>query len=360
MNTYFFKTQFLDQEVVETLFRQRGNWEPYEKGMQAVTYKYVDGKYVFRFPWIWKIQTDITNVVATAKETITEKNNLYNNLLKRFPKIAKKYMMEQHDLKVATAKVEDYKHLFTKNRVWILKPIGGYSGHGIRIITSYKQFESAFKKLPSVLMKPSLTKKTTNVPYKEWVLSEYITNPLLFQGKKFHLRMYFMYTCENKGYLSKMALITTAAKKFSTGNYGNSNIHNSHVNKTAKFHFFPNAFLEEYGENKEIKKKIVNLYKQLLELFQHVLKLIRAGCFPEAKKCYETFGVDIMITDDFKVKLIEVNDKIGVIPYGIDIPVSKILTQILVGGALEHVVDKWVPPKNKQPSENLYLALQKE
>ena len=39
--------------------------------------------------------------------------------------------------------------------------------------------------------------------------------------------------------------------------------------------------------------------------------LIKNKCFVESKKCYEVFGVDLFITNDYKIKLIEVNNKIG-------------------------------------------------
>ena len=45
----------------------------------------------------------------------------------------------------------------------------------------------------------------------------------------------------------------------------------------------------------------------LFHIFKNVLKVINAKCFEDSKNCFQIFGFDAMITDDFNVKIIETN-----------------------------------------------------
>ena len=51
----------------------------------------------------------------------------------------------------------------------------------------------------------------------------------------------------------------------------------------------------------------IDITSQPTNIFKDVLKCINAGCYSESKECFELFGADLMIDEDFVVKLIEVN-----------------------------------------------------
>src|SRR5438067_2526989 len=63
---------------------------------------------------------------------------------------------------------------------------------------------------------------------------------------------------------------------------------------------------------KNVKDKI---FSSLLELFYHITNVIKLGdnirCYNDTNKCFEVFGADIMITDDYQVKLLEINNGAG-------------------------------------------------
>ena len=59
-----------------------------------------------------------------------------------------------------------------------------------------------------------------------------------------------------------------------------------------------------------------------------------------------------MITEDLKVKLIEVNSRIGILTFD-----NKLLTEYLMEGVLETIVDPLFPPKNKQPKKNYFIEV---
>ena len=72
------------------------------------------------------------------------------------------------------------------HRIWILKPLGGFNQVGIHMYsmdTSETESESATKEW---VLK--------HVPEGQWVLQEYVMNPMTFQGHKFDLRIWAICT----------------------------------------------------------------------------------------------------------------------------------------------------------------------
>jgi len=72
---------------------------------------------------------------------------------------------------------------------------------------------------------------------------------------------------------------------------------------------FPNDFIKNNYDPKFYKDvyiKIANLFIELrkIGLFDH-------KCYNGNSNCYQLFGADIMITDDYQVKCIEINYKPG-------------------------------------------------
>lgn len=343
MYTYLVKTEGLDLKLIESMFKKRGNWQSYQKG-DYVDFIHLDMKYFYNKSF-WNLKSIIRNVVDDKKYTITDKNNLYQNLNKKYPKICQKYMMEQHHLDIKQP--NKYKSLFNKhqNKIWILKPVEGYAGKGIVIITSYQQFEKTLNNL--------------NKRYKNWVLAQYLDKPLLFNARKFHLRMYYLYTFDGKkkeGFLHKIGEIAVAKEKYQLKDYNNPNIHDTHFKEMEKDYYFPQDFIaNNINKNinrKDIIKKTADIYIQMIDLFKHIFKLIDSKCYRETEKCYELFGCDIMITEDYKIKLLEINTKIGY-----DSINPKKFTELYFGGVLEQVVDKWLPPKVKQKQNDYFLKI---
>jgi hypothetical protein len=68
----------------------------------------------------------------------------------------------------------------------ILKPLNGFQGSGITIIKTKKEIELWFKE------------NEKNDKYKEWILEDYIINPDLKDGLKFHLRVLILVKVYNK------------------------------------------------------------------------------------------------------------------------------------------------------------------
>lgn len=105
------------------------------------------------------------------------KFSLYNNLKLCFPRHYNTYYPKTFLLNTNTYWNENFH-----NKIYIARPIGG--GSGLDIVIVYN--ESTFNKAKKLIYEPH---------YKSGVsLTEYITNPMLIRGRKFHCRAYLMFT----------------------------------------------------------------------------------------------------------------------------------------------------------------------
>ena len=224
------------------------------------------------------------NSHLTYKDVIANKQLLYFNMLKYFPLICKKHMAKTRLLK-------DVKNV-KKGEILIVKPAGhgACSGVGVTVVTNTKELEAAIK----------LNKKFNNI-----IVSEYIKNPLLFENKKCHIRMYILINSDLTWSFWKRGKAMTAEFDYVKDDWTNKKIHDSHGLTTFKDIYFPEDILEQ--------NKIENILSQIKIILTSVAFIIEKHikCYEESKMCCEIFGIDFMITDDYIVKLIEINAEAG-------------------------------------------------
>jgi hypothetical protein len=263
---------------------------------------------------IYDIKTTLKNLLVGGgvkgdtdnKDVITNKACLYKNMKKQFPNIYKKYMMKTHNVHIKNNELYDYKD----GDVIIIRPIGAGGGADVYVVNNTSEYKKAISKLKR---------------YKQVIATKYITNPLLLKclsNKKFHLRMYLM-VCVGEPYGTKGAFgtgfswhfwnkgkIITSKLPYIPDDFTNPQIHDTHFKSTHINKYFPNDLNLEPAT---IKK----LYSQMNEIMEASAKIIKNNAFsyPESLYAFEIFGVDMMITDDLVVKLIEINARHD---YGVD------------------------------------------
>ena len=194
---------------------------------------------------------------------------------------------------------------------WIMKPAGRAQGIGIFLINRLSQIKKWARDGKSATINHFSSKDT-------YVISRYVENPLLIGGKKFDLRMYVLVTSYRplKCYMYKLGFC-----RFCTVKY------NADVNELDNmFVHLTNVSIQKHGEEynathggkwtienlrlylhgtrgKEVTDK---LFDDIHWLTVHSLKAVQ-GVMTNDRHCFECYGYDIIIDDDLKPWLIEVN-----------------------------------------------------
>ena len=226
--------------------------------------------------------------------SITNKNNLYNLSYSHNKQKTLQYFIETYEYNPQ----KNYKSLFKNNQPWYIKLNVAGAGMGNMIIHNYGEF---LHKL-----------KTVKYAKNGFILNKYIMNPLLFKEKKFHIRIYFINYINSKNikksYLSRYGQIFTAKDKYIPEDFGNMNIHDTHLKSTESGYIFPNALVEEYGT-----KMTNNYFKQIKEILKYIsdISVSELTNYEETQNGYAINGCDFMITSDNIVKLLEINRKTG-------------------------------------------------
>lgn len=306
----FFKEDSNKIFKIESKYKDfQNNFERFlsNKGMikhtnqKNIDFYYVDSEYKYKRNLnkiFHNYNVDIITVIRKdTKQNIKNKGLLYKSFEEKYPDKFKKYFPKQYQLD-NIKNASKYKYLFDGS-LWILKPVYGFAGENVKVTDNYDEYLKHIK--------------NSDV----WVISEYIVNPLLTKsGKKFHLRILFILSIFNNsvnGYYMKKIPIFTAKDKFTLESFDDS-IHNTHFTYSEKDLYMDNYFAKTYGEDKELY-----VFQQITKLFYYVMQMVKNQVKCYTKNCLETFGADIIITDDFRIKCIEINEKPGFDAFKLDI-----------------------------------------
>lgn len=364
MHTYIFDAEIdVKLYIIQELLKKRGNWKQTDLKSKNVDFVCVDG-ITSKKKQYYDLNIGIKNIINVEEvRNIINKDNFKISLQKlNDPKVNKILLKDKtihlKDIAKNHDKLNSYKNFFTNNKIAALKLVGAANGKHIYICTSFETFKDICLNIindnkekwydPKYIKMP---KFVYNMKTKDkWVLQNYILNPLLYKKKKFHLRVIFL--CLNKqnrvkkGYYFKLIPILTAKNEFIEGSYDNKSIHDSHYGSTDEEKYFPDDFEEYFGKEKTkfVSNEIFNIMKSLV----HILRNVK--CYEDTKNCYQTYGCDIMITDDWKVYLIEINQFHGGI-------LSDNVYYDFYNEMLTLTVDTVFPPKNKLKTKKLFVPI---
>ena len=200
------------------------------------------------------------------------------------------------------------KYKLDMDNLWLVKPTNKCGGEGITILNSLK-----------------------SIKYKEFILTRYLHNIDLIKGKKYDLRLYVLISGLKplRIYFYNEGLIRIASEKYSINpsNIRNKYIHltNTDVNKQNKKFVNPKDYNSENANmwnilmyKKYLKEKhnidwnnitikIKDIIIKTIISLQHKLIEDNERRKLNDKIFYNLFGFDILMTDDFIPKLLEVN-----------------------------------------------------
>jgi tubulin polyglutamylase TTLL9 len=214
--------------------------------------------------------------------------------------------------------VEEFKKI---GGVWIMKPIGSAQGKGIFLFTRLSEI-SDWKTDFKYLKAPANTKATPateeNKEVEAYVVQRYLQYPLLVGGKKFDMRLYALVTSFNPlrvyQYRRGFARFTNFRYSSNADDIYNEFIHltNVAIQKTA------DNYDERTGGKMELQAlKVYLMSKHGVEridaLFWEIQMIILRSLLAvqpvmiQDRHCYELYGYDIIIDQDLKPWLLEVN-----------------------------------------------------
>jgi len=241
------------------------------------------------------------------------KNILYKNYLtmkKIFPKDYN-YMpltyIYPNDKEIIKKKFGKYK--LNLNDLWIVKPNNLFSGMGIHIFKSLKE-------------------ETLNY----YLISKYLKNPHLIDGRKYDFRLYVLITGFKplRIYLNKEGLVRIATNNYSLSkeNINDSFMHltNTGINEKSRKYRFPKNFTDETANKwslatyrKFLKKKKININIIFEKIKDIIIKTIISGQISiinleskmrvEDRSMFNVFGFDVIIDDKLNPSLLEVNSR---------------------------------------------------
>lgn len=202
--------------------------------------------------------------------------------------------------------VEEFRK--NPNTTWIMKPCGKARGIGIFLVNKLSQLRKWSQKTNFT---PPSSKDT-------YVISKYIDNPLLIGGKKFDLRMYVLVTSFRplKCYMYKLGFARFCTVKYnaSVNELDNMFVHLTNVSiqkqgddynavHGGKWTVHNLRLFLEGTRGKEITDR---LFDEINWLIVHSLKAVSV-VISNDRHCFECYGYDIIIDDNLKPWLIEVN-----------------------------------------------------
>jgi len=348
--TYNIKSEYLEEKDYSHIFKERGNWEKEEDSNNYSDFLYIQGSKFLFDRESWKIESFISNNADRNSFTSMTKKDKLKNLLSPYmgEKFLNKHMYFELTPKLNPIK---YKEFIEKEKYLILKPTDGAGGKDIYVIDSYEKFVEIIKKIKQFKNKENWTKKKTKknnrITKIYWILEKYMINPYLYQGKKFHFRIFYIKTNNSTSYLFDKFRLAVAAKKYIKKDFDNTLIHDTHFVKNEEK--LKLIFLDDI-----LNKKDYNyVYNQILILFEDIDTNLNLGCYDNSELCFEIFAADIMLEENLNVKLLELNTNPG---FNIE---SKFPVYMLEN-CMYHIIDKIMPPKNKNIKiKNHFIALGK-
>lgn len=228
----------------------------------------------------------------TGKDVITNKGQLYFNMRKQFPEICEKHMAKSRYL----TEVKEVK----EGEILIVRPAGhgAVQGIGVNVVTNNEELEKV--------------RHETEKRFKTSIVSNYITNPYLWEGRKFHIRAYILVNSGKpfgpEGFswsFWRRGKLFTADLPYEKDKWTNKRIHDTHGKTTPRDIYFPeDIFNEEQTEE---------VIKQMRLILNAAANIVKPHTKPYEESTYgcEIFGIDFMVTDTLIVKLIEINAEAG-------------------------------------------------
>jgi hypothetical protein len=246
---------------------------------------------------------------------ITQKDNLYKTIVDTFGEdqdiITKTYTVNnENELLILHNKINSDPKL--SKLIYIIKPVAEYGGIGIEVMTA--------DKIKSYKMVDNRKDEMGRSNNKSIIVQEYIANPLLFNGKKFDLRVNYVLQHDGTCYMYNHILLRISESDYELNDLDKekhvTNLHNREENEETARLLEYEPSLSHYTEKiiEFSKKYIVKLLKVIYDSY-YIRGCDRNEiCRYNLKNnviCFQTFGIDLLLTDDGHIYTYDFNGTPG-------------------------------------------------
>jgi hypothetical protein len=184
--------------------------------------------------------------------------------------------------------------------VWILKANWGWQGKGNKVVDTQAGLDAAI----ATLSDPREIAPYVKLQDVEIIASEYIRDPMMYHGYKFHVRIFVVALVQGDGagttrkyWVGNAGVIAPAGEKYIDGDYDNTMMHDSHFSKNPSLiGLYPDDLPDV-----DVSRVNAMIAKVFCVMTPHIKK------FPEAENGYDIYGLDVMLTADGEPKLLEIN-----------------------------------------------------
>lgn len=145
-------------------------------------------------------------------------------------------------------------------------------------------------------------------------MSEYVCEPRLWKGKKFHLRSYFLVSVVGgvfRSYLMPTHHVELSCKPFCMEDLDDLDVHGYNCYRALQED--RNQSFDQAAEAGFTDAEVADVLQQMRTILQAVSAMYKEHAAPyrESRHAFEVFGVDFLIRNPTSVVLLEINNKVG-------------------------------------------------
>ena len=279
---------------------------------------------------------------------------LYKNINSYTPKSNKKFSEMFNVIlskKIGSTQNINIPETFNDGKnLWIIKPVNLNRG---RFITVDNNLKNLIKKAEEIQNKKKINidekKKAYEIKCEYLILQKYLEKPLLYQGRKFDIRLWVLFISEQEDdiYIFKQGHLKATCTQYDPNskdlyvhltNYSvqkyNENFSKIEIGNEIPFSSFQN----ELDKNNTGK----NFYKDIYPKIVRIVRITGGAAkgkinFLSKRYCFEIFGYDFILDNNFQPYLLEINTNPGL---EISSPLIETLLPRLVDDAFKLTIDK--------------------
>ena len=268
------------------------------------------------------------------------------------------------------------KNFYNDRNLWLIKPLNYNGGRNIQINDSIEKINNSIFDLTGMNIINQIEKeKKINLDQKEIqnenqiisdkvILQKYLEKPLLYNDRKFDMRIWVLLNHEMNIYICKEGHLKVASEKYyiqsndlyvHLTNYTiqkkNPNFSKKEIGNEISFEIFQNSLdkllKEQKKENINFRKDVLPKVKEIILLSMESVKYLINE--KERKNCFELFGYDFIFDQNFNPYLLEINTNPGLEESS---PLLKKIIPRMIDDLLKLTIDKIIKPIYKYKTEN--------